>query len=241
VIYKKALSAVCLTLTLLATSSLQAGSFSSLDAISQDQFRQLSETLGAASHYKGVTPAEPLGILGLDIGIEVSATKVDQDVFELASEGDYSFSSLLIPRLHAHKGLPFNLDVGASLSAVPGTDLTVVGAELRYALIKGGVAMPAVAVRASFSQVQGVTELNLNNTALELTLSKGFLVLTPYGGFGIVHTAANPQNSAVLEEETIDQKKIFIGLNINLGINFTVEADRTGDFTSYSAKAGIRF
>ncbi|MEE9322832.1 MAG: hypothetical protein V3U76_20490 [Granulosicoccus sp.] len=239
--YNKTLTAVCLMFNLLTAPPIQAGSFSSLDAINQEQFRQLSETLGAATHYRGVTPAEPLGILGLDIGLEVSATKVDQDVFELASEGDYSFSSLLIPRLHVHKGLPLKLDVGAFLSAVPGTDLTVVGAELRYALVKGGVAMPAVALRASFSQIQGVTELDLNNTALELTMSKGFLVLTPYGGIGIVRSVSNPQDSIALEEETVDQKKIYVGLNVNLGFNFTVEADRTGNFTSYTAKAGIRF
>jgi len=35
---------------------------------------------------------------------------------------------------------------------------------------------------------------------------------------------------------------VYAGLNVNLGlINLAVEADRTGDATSYGLKGGVRF
>ena len=222
--------------------TVRAEPFSSLDRLDQTGFLELAETLAAATHYKAVAPAEPLGLLGLDIGVELSATEIDRELFDRASDGDYGADQLFVPRLHVHKGLPFGIDVGAFLGTVPETDLSLVGGELRLALVEGGVATPAVALRASYSRVQGIEELDLENAALELTVSKGFLMVTPYAGVGLVNSDATPLDSAVLAEETFDQEKVFVGANLNLvGLNVTVEADRTGELTSFSAKLGIRF
>jgi len=35
--------------------------------------------------------------------------------------------------------------------------------------------------------------------------------------------------------------KVYAALNVNLGINFAVEADSTGGVISYGVKAGLRF
>ena len=163
---------------------MRAEPFSSLDRLDQTGFLELAEALAAATHYKAVAPAEPLGLLGLDIGVELSATEIDRELFDRASDGDYGADQLFVPRLHVHKGLPFGIDVGAFLGTVPETDLSLVGGELRLALVEGGVATPAVALRASYSRVQGIEELDLENAALELTVSKGFLMVTPTPGSG---------------------------------------------------------
>lgn len=218
-----------------------AESLGSIGALSQQQFIGFAENLGAATAYKSIAPAEALGSLGLDIGVELSSTEIDSALFDQASDGSFGNSELLVPRLHAHKGLPFGLDVGASLSAVPDTDISIIGGELRYALIDGGVITPALAVRASYSQIQGVTDFDLNSSALELTVSKGFLVLTPYAGAGLVRSVADPHAIANLSKETFEQKKIYVGLAVSLGFALTLEIDRTGDYRTYSAKAGIRF
>ncbi|MFK7854363.1 MAG: hypothetical protein AB8B79_09635 [Granulosicoccus sp.] len=218
-----------------------AESLGSIGALSQQQFIGFAENLSAATAYKSIAPAEALGSLGLDIGVELSSTEIDSTVFDQASDGSFGSSELLVPRLHAHKGLPFGLDIGASLSAVPDTDISIIGGELRYALIDGGVVTPALAVRASYSQLQGITDFDLNNSALELTVSKGFLVLTPYAGAGLVRSVADPHAIANLNKETFEQKKFYVGLAVSLGFALTLEIDRTGDYRTYSAKAGIRF
>ncbi len=175
------------------------------------------------------------------MGVELSSTEINADLFDLASNGSFGSSELLVPRLHAHKGLPFGMDVGASVSAVPDTDLSIIGGELRYALINEGIVTPSLAVRASYSQIQGITDFDLNSSALEVTISKGFLLLTPYAGAGLLRSVADPHGFANLDKKTFEQKKVYAGLTLNLGIALTLEIDTTGDFRTYSAKAGIRF
>lgn len=237
----KGIACLLVSVGVLGTAPTQAGSFDSVSSLTQQQFVQLAKNVSAATHYKSVSPAEPLGVLGLDVGIEVSSTEIDEQILDLASSGSFGSSQIIVPRLHAHKGLPFGLDVGASISSVPDTDISIIGGELRYSFLDGGALSPALALRASYSQLQGITEFDLNSSALELTVSKGVLLFTPYAGAGIVRTNANPNTGNSLSAETFEQDKLFVGVTINLGIAVTVEADQTGDYRSYTAKAGVRF
>lgn len=230
-----------LILGALVPASGHAATFDSLEVLSQERFVLLSENIAAAIHYKGVGPAEPLGLVGFDIGVELSSTEIDKSLFDEASSGDFELSELLVPRVHVNKGLPFGLDVGAALSAVPGTDIRVLSGELRYALISGGALSPAVGIRASHAILNGMSELDMTSSALEITASKGFVMLTPYIGAGIVRSTATPNNLGGLTEASFDQKKMFVGLTINLGVALTLEADETGDYRTYSAKVGFRF
>ena len=218
-----------------------AGPFSGIDTLDQNQFRLLSESLGAATHYKGISPAENLGTLGIDLAAELSSTPVDKALIDQASNGDYNFDSLFIPRVHAHKGLPAGIDIGAFIGAIAGSELTLVGAELRLALLRGSILSPALGFRLAASRLQGSTELDLDNYSAELVLSKGFLPFTPYIGAGMVRSVGEARDGTRFEQATIDQEKFFVGMNVNLGINLAFEADVTGDYTTYSAKAGFRF
>ena len=81
--------------------------------ILQNDFRLLSEDLGAALSYKAVIPAEPLGLTGFDISLEGSSTKLEHaDLLKRATGGDTG-STLVVPKIHVHKGLPLGIDVGA--------------------------------------------------------------------------------------------------------------------------------
>jgi len=231
---------VILTSAFFGATGATAATLETIDALDQDQFKSFAESMGAATHYKSIAPVEPLGTIGFDVGIEVSSSDIDGDLFDLASDGDFGGTELLLPRVHVHKGLPFGLDVGASVGKVPDSDLTVLGAEVRYAYVDGNIVLPAIGVRLSHSIVQGLDELELNNSALELGISKGFLMLTPYAGVGVVKTSAE-HNSTTLESESFNQNKLYVGATLNLGFAFTLEIDKTGDTRTYSAKAGIRF
>jgi len=221
--------------------SVLADSFDSLEVLGQARFVKMSENVAAAIHYKGVGPAEPLGLIGFDLGLEVSSTQIDEEVFNLASSGDFETSELILPRIHLNKGLPFGLDVGASFSAIPGTDIKVLAGELRYAIISGGALTPALGVRASHAVLEGVSEFDMSSSALEVTASKGFVMLTPYAGAGIVKSTVTPNNQGTLTEASFDQSKLYVGVTINLGVALTLEADKTGDYRTFSAKAGFRF
>ena len=224
-----------------APSTSQATAFDSLEALSQDDFEVLTENLGAATHFRSITPTEPLGIVGVDIGISITATEIDDDILDLASEGDFDLSQVFVPKLHLNKGLPFGFDIGAFASAIPETGITLFGGEVRYAIFDGSAVTPSVGVRAAFSTLQGLDQLDLNNFSLDISISKGVLFLTPYAGLGFVVTEADASDEFGFDSETVTQEKVYVGLNLNFGVNWTFEADRTGDFTSFSVKGGIRF
>ncbi len=238
---KKLATIFCLAVSSMPLSVMAANDFDELGQLAQDEFRSLSEDLAAATSYKSVSPGEPLGLLGFDIGLELTATKLDKELFEEASGDDWDLSYLPLPKVHAHKGLPFNLDVGAFYAGVPDSDIKLFGGELRYSLLEGSIISPALSFRLTYSKLEGVDELELENTGLEMAISKGFTIFTPYAGIGRIHTSSKAVGEPLLDEESFDSTQLFAGLNVNLGMNLGFEADTTGGVASYSVKAGIRF
>ncbi len=237
---RQSLLALVLATGALTIGAATADSLDELELLTQGEFTSLSENVAAATHYKAIAPAEPLGVLGFDVALELSSTEIDSDLFDKASAGGYDLGSFLVPRIHVHKGLPFKLDLGASLTAIPDTDFKVIGAEIRYAILEGTIATPALAVRLTHSRITGLDEFDMNSTGAEISISKGFVMLTPYAGAGVVRTNSNP-DVGVLLDESFSQNKFYAGVNFNLGLNFGLEVDVTGDYTTYSAKAGLRF
>lgn len=210
----------------------------------QNDFRLLSEDLGAALSYKPVAPGEPLGLLGFDLGVEATVTNLqNSDVYGRAT-GSSSTSDVVVPKVHAHKGLPFRINVDAFYSSVPDSNVELIGGAIGFALVKGGVATPAVTLRATASKVTGVDQLDFDTQGVELTISKGFALVTPYAGIGRLQVTSEPKGVAALAlaKEEFDLDKAYVGVNINLGLaNLAFEGDQTGDATSYSAKFGFRF
>ena len=240
---RRILATALLSTAVLALPVHAANNLDSLGSIGgQANFRLLSEDLGAALSYKAILPAASLGITGFDIGIEASITKLEHpEIFGAAVSGSTS-DTLVLPKVHVHKGLPLGFDVGASYAAVPNSNIKLWGAELRYALVEGGPATPAVALRGSYSALEGVSQLKLTTTGVDVSVSKGFALFTPYAGVGKVWVRSAPDTSIPLVEEDFSLNKIFVGANLNLGVvNIAVEGDKTGDATSYGIKFGWRF
>jgi hypothetical protein len=228
----------------IASPCFAADNIDSLQNLLQSEFKAFSQDLGAALSYKAVSPAEPLGITGFDIGLEVTGTKLNHsDIWDKASSGSAP-STVPVPKLHVIKGLPLNFDVGAVYTKIPSTNISLLGGELRYAILEGGVASPAVAVRGTFTKLSGVNQLDFSTKGLELSVSKGFAMLTPYAGIGEVWVDSKPKADAatVLTKESFQQTKYFVGANLNLGlINFDLDYDNTDSTNSYTVKMGWRF
>lgn len=234
---------LALSMGLVIINGAHAADINRLDQLTQAEFRGLSEDLGAALSFKPLIPAEPMGLTGFDIGVAVTGTKLqNRAAFQKASAGASVPATLPVPTLRVHKGLPFDIDLGVSYAAVPSSNVRVIGGELRWAVLAGNVVMPAVALRASVSKLSGVDQLDLRTTGLDVSISKGFALLTPYAGIGTVRVKSDPAAGTLLTAESTSLTKVFAGLNLNLGLtNFAFETDKTGDATSYGVKFGIRF
>jgi hypothetical protein len=101
--------------------------------------------------------------------------------------------------------------------------------------------LPAVALRVSGSTVSGVPQFKMRTLGADISISKGFLFLTPYAGVGAVEAKAKAPGTA-LANESVRQDKVFAGVNIALTpLALNLEADRTGDTTSYGLKVAIRW
>lgn len=237
----RALAAVLAMLSLTAPAQA-ADDIDALQLLDQDDFRLLSEDLGAALSFKSMIPSESLGITGFDVGVSITGVRLShRGVFERASAGGDIPSTLPLASVRIHKGLPYGLDIGAAYSTVPGSNIRVIGGEVRWAFIEGGVATPAVAIRGAATKLLGVDQLDLETTSLDISVSKGILNVTPYGGVGKVWVRSKPDGVPGLRSENFSQNKLFAGVNIFLGFNLAFEVDRTGDTTSYGLKGGFRF
>ena len=228
----------------LSLAASSAWAIESLDPskLTGDTFESFTKDMGSTLSYKAISPAEPLGLLGFDIGIEITGTSLQGIETWGSAIGDTDLSLLPLPKIHAHKGLPFGIDVGLVYATLPMADISYIGGELRYSFVSGNLALPAVAVRGTYSQLMGVDEVSLSTKGVELTVSKGFLMFTPYGGIGNVWTNGELSVLNTVEEADVSQFKYFVGLNLNLGLmNLVAEMDQTGDAKSYTAKMGFRF
>ncbi len=223
----------------LVLAKAHANSITGVGLLNQAEFQGLTQDLGAAVSYKDMMPAAPLGITGFDVGITGMDTRFGNAAAWQTATGS-SRNNIIVPSLQVQKGLPLGFDVGLTYSRVPGSNVRIIGGDLSYALIGGGLLAPALTVRGTYTKMTGVSEMGLNTRSVELCLSKGFVFITPYIGVGRVRTAGDPQ-VAGLSPVTLDNTKEYVGADINLGLlNLDLEVDRMAGSTSYGANIGWR-
>jgi len=243
---KKSLALLVISGLFSQSSMATTTTFTNWGNITQSGYHDLAEEFGAAFSYKPVTPAAPLGITGFDVGIEASSTDMStsaKSAWQTLSPGN-SVPTLVVPKLYVAKGLPFDIDVAAFYSAIPTTSITLKGAAISYAIIGGGIALPAVTIRGAYTSLGGIDEFSFNTRSLDISISKGFLGFTPYAGVGEVWVNSSTSNPAAtsITSEGFNQPKVYVGLNVNFGLpNFAIEADTTGGISTYSAKLGLRW
>lgn len=241
---------IAAALLMLITSPVMAKTTITLPpGYGQDQFKDLSTDLGLAISYMPLAPAEPLGGLlpGFDIGVEVTAVPIDKDKTYWQAVETVSNDipgTLPFPKLHAQLGLPVvPIDIGVVYAKIPGSDITYTGYELKYAVLKGGVATPAIAVRGAYTKLDGIDDLDINTKSLDVSISKGILMLTPYAGYGIVSITSKEKSPVVtLEDEKITEGKAFVGCKFSLlpVLNIVVEGD-FAKVNAYSLRLNLHF
>ncbi len=229
---------ILIAASLLAASLPAAADLTNLGALSQEQFRKLSEDLGAAFSYKGVTPATSLGPWGFDLGVELTSTDMrNSDVFQAAGSG--SVDRLFVPKVHINKGLWTGADLGGFYGGSSEIGGSLWGVSFRQNFVEDTVTSPAFAARLSGTRTTDLGSLKVYSLAADLMLSKRFTIVTPYVGAGIVRVESKATG---FESETFNQGRYFGGVNVNFGIvNLAAEAERMGSNTSLSAKIGWRF
>jgi hypothetical protein len=224
--------------TLAYTSQATAADLTNFSAINQVEFLALSKDIAGVTSTKAMEPAAPLGISGFDVSGAASMTRIQDGATWAKASGD-SATDLMQTKLSLSKGLSGGWDVGGFMSKVSSTNVSVAGVHVKYALLEGNAITPSIAVRGSHSRMSGVPGMTLNNTGLDLLISKGFAGFTPYAGVGTVHTSATATGK---NDESFSQSKTFAGVSWNIVLlNLSAQYDKTGKTSTVGLKAGLRF
>lgn len=217
-------------------------------ALTQDEFKSFSESFGMALSYHPVSPAAPLGdtLPGFDAGVEASYVKLDTNAswFQKIDNFGNLPDALVIPRIHVQVGLPIiPIDLGVSYASVPNSDIKLTGYELKYAVFEGGLVMPAIAIRGAYTTLTGVDQWDLTTKSLDLSISKGIVIFTPYAGVGQVWITSTPNVPALgLQKEDITETKVFVGSKVKIFpfINLVIEGAFANE-NVYSARLNVNF
>jgi hypothetical protein len=158
---------------------------------------------------------------------------------------DSPASTLPIAKAHVQVGLPvIPIDLGIVYGTAPGSDVELIGYEIKWAILRGSTVAPAVAIRGAYTKLSGIDVFDIETKSLDLSISKGFAIFTPYAGIGQVWITSTPNTNVPvipLKKEDLTETKGFVGAKLSLGlINFVAEAD-FASINSYSLRMNLHF
>jgi hypothetical protein len=218
-----------------------------IEELGQTAVNSIMDTISLGADHRAYQSASALGIaLGFDVGISVTVIPLPKEFQDgLDSIGVNSFSMIPLPRLSAHKGLPFGVNVG--LSYVGGVlDAQIIGADIQYAVINN-IALPSVSVRGSFTSAQ-LGFISSTTYGLDVMASKNLLVADPYVGLGwrLGNSEVDFGDAEIGDLETtrsISDGRLVAGTALKFGpVRFTPEVVMNfGGLVTYGAKLSFGF
>jgi len=235
--------AIILIIVLAFCMPAHAGDIVLEPGLIQSEFDQLSKELGFGISYFPMAPAAPLGILGFNAGIEVTMLDIKQNSIYWANVTTETPPDYLpVPKLHIQKGLPLRIDIGAIFTQVPGSNIKLFGGELKWAILEGSVVTPAFALRGAYTKLDGVDTLDMDTMSLDASISKGFVMFTPYAGVGQLWINAEEKAGIGLEEAKEELTNVYGGIKFDPFplVSLTAEVDYA-DMVAYSLRLSVNF
>ena len=168
----------------------------------------------------------------------------------------------MVSRIGVRKGLPGGFEIGMNTAYLIESELWTFGGSLKWALHEGMKIVPIdFAVRGTFSQMVGSTQLQLQMFGLDTILSKSFGVggvvnIAPYMAYSPVWIISSsevldstpgdytdsPRGDFVFNEETQVAHRFTIGSRFVMGLfNLTPEVAMTAGQQTYALKLGADF
>lgn len=223
------------------STGAHAGADIDVGLLSQTDFRTLNTDLTASFAYKALFPLGSAGAGGPEFGLEIaSVTVAHPDVWATATGGT-RVDTLVITKLRIHQQLAPGFDMGGYVGTVSDSNMRIAGAEVRLGLLRESGGSPSVALRASYSQVSGIDQLQFETYGAELTAAKSFGAFTPYLGAGQVWSHSRPDSSSGLTDDSDSLTRYYAGAHLNLGqTQMSAEFDRTGEVDTVSLRLGVR-
>lgn len=230
-------------------------------------FRAFAQELGVATSSVALQPAETLGLSGFYFGIHYASTSLNSErsYWLDGNQNGEPKDSMPFVALQLRKGLPFSLEVGATVGLVPDSTMTVLGGEVKYALHEDTLwPVPDLAVRVWGNAMVGHRDLSVYNLGVDVIASVpiglgGAVQLTPIVGYsfqavfsktGLID--ANPVGllapGSVVGSEfvmPIDNDmvhRMFAGMRLSLAVvDLSFQASFLGGQTTLAGGVGLSF
>lgn len=206
------------------------------------EYDSLIQDLGLLASWRQMGPAEPLGLLGIELqagvnSLEKSGTAWDKAVSQGAP------STLMAPQIRVTKGLPFGLDIQARAGRILDTELNFQGLSLKYAIMKGTTLTPAVSLGAGYTKITGGADFDASALDFNASISKGFGPFTPYAGIGWTRTTLSPDSTVTtLTGQDSSQVVKFAGFRFSIFPLSWINMEYSkGEQDSISASISIGF
>jgi len=229
--------------SVLASAPAQA-SFSVSPRASRGDFEAFHRRFSSDAYFYPRHSASPLGLIGFEVYADATYDDAfdDQSFNQTAVDGDYTGGFLSVARMGARKGLPGGVDLGLAYGKTLNGDVKLISAELQYAILHGGVLEPALSVRITGTRTVDASAYELNQYGADVLLSKGFTVVTPYIGAGLIRSRGRLDRGLLgTFEDTETHGVAFAGVTLNLllpKINFEVEK---GEALQAAVRVGFGF
>lgn len=228
---------------LLAAAAAPAAAWEIRGDLTQEQFQAFHRRFSTAVYHYPRHGAAPLGLVGFEAYADSTYDPDfnEQELAGAALDGDLPGGFLGMARVGARKGLPGKIDIGASYGRALGGDFKLLSADLQWAILDGGVVSPALSLRFTGSRTMDAGAYDLDQYGAEVLLSKGFAVLTPYIGAGVVHSRGTLHGTLSSRRDEDTRGIAYAGATLNLLIpKITVELEQ-GEALQGSLRVGFGF
>lgn len=215
---------------------------------SREDFEAFHRRFSSDAYFYPRHGAHPLGWTGFEVWVDTSVDPGfgDESFAATAIDGDLPADALGIARVGARKGLPGGFDLGLAYGRAVGGDLELVSGELGWALLRGGAVTPALGLRATATRTLDAGVYDLDQYGLELLISKGFTVVTLFGGGGVVRSESTLERGfgdgafGRFREETT-RGVVFAGVTLKLLLPRLTISVEQGEEIQGAVRVGFGF
>ena len=207
-------------------------------------FRLFHERFAGAAYHFPLHSASTLGLTGFEVYADVAVDReFDSESFypEVVS-GDLPGGWLAIGRVGVRKGLPGHVDLGLAYGRALDGDVELLSGDVQWAIVDGGALTPALSLRLTGTQSLDSGPYQLEQYGAELMFSKGFTVLTPYVGGGVVWDEGKLERTDGSHVSTDGTRFVaYGGVVINLLLPKIVVEVEKADAVQAAVKLGFGF
>ena len=148
-----------------------------------------------------------------------------------------------MPAVSARFGVAERADFGGWAAFQRNGQYGVLGVDTKVILAREGTGLPvSIAVRPSITALVGASNLWAASAAVDVSISRAFGPLSPYGGLAASSTAAFARSSRLgLEPETAGQTYAFAGIAYRWRAMILAGEVEDGTSVNYAFRVGTRF